>query len=80
MHLKERTEGGSADGAITIEINHAAAASIWDTLHTNIRSRSWVLGQTTGGHHSIHGGQTKKRSCNRGWGVTGGRIASLVHD
>jgi transposase InsO family protein len=82
---QERTKGDDtaptlpANRAITTKITQAsttrvAAATVRCALHPKITSRSWAVGRTTGGHHSIHGGQTKKNPYNRRRrkGVTGG--------
>jgi hypothetical protein len=73
---QERTKGGDAaptvptDGAITTKITWAAAArtataTIQCTLHPKVTSRSWAIGQTTGGLHLIHGGRASKKPYNR---------------
>jgi hypothetical protein len=43
----------------------ATAVTVWRTLHPKITSRSWAASWATGGHHSIHGGHTKKNPCIR---------------
>jgi hypothetical protein len=76
MPVQERTKGGDPapvvpiDGAITTNITRAitardATATIRCAIQPKITSQSWAVGWTTGGHHSIHGGQTKKNPCNK---------------
>jgi hypothetical protein len=76
MPLQEQNEGSDptpavpADGTITTKITRAiaaqaATATIRCALQPKNTSRSWVVGQATGGYYSIHGGRTKKNPCNR---------------
>jgi hypothetical protein len=73
---QERTKGDDtaptvqAHGAITTKINQvvatrATAATIQCSLQPKVASRYWAVRRATGGHHSVHGGRTKKNPCNR---------------
>jgi hypothetical protein len=85
MSPQERTKGDDTaptvltHGAITTKITRviaarAADATVQHALHPKDTSRPWAVGQTTGGHHSIHGGWTGENPCNRRTrkGVTSG--------